>query len=315
MRECRTLRPDYQTGRSSCQAAFLIKSSAGGRHARVETAAATAMIPTDMLRRPLILMLCLSTGCSTVPKAGVERRMNGMVYVLPGIEGKSRFNISVAKGLADGGVEAAIEIFDWTTWTGPFGWFVHLTDERRNRINAIKLARTVIRYRKQHPYRPVYLVAHSGGAGIALMAAELLPEHMRLEGIILLAAAVDPDRNLIYALSRTRRGIWNFYSKHDIGFLVLGTSLFGTIDRKFGASAGAVGFNVPEDLPREFAELYKKKLHQIEYDPVMAHDGNPGSHSGWTKPRFVSTWLAPIIRGTNTLITGGDRAETDTHEE
>ena len=41
-----------------------------------------------------------------------ERLQRGLVLVLPGVEGESCLNHSIARGLADGGVEAAIEIFD-----------------------------------------------------------------------------------------------------------------------------------------------------------------------------------------------------------
>ena len=241
------------------------------------------------------LVAAILPGCSRVPRPTLEQKQVSMVYVLPGVEGKSRYNVRIAKGLIKGGVKGAVQIYDWTTGGGPFVWLVHLAHQRRNRIEAIRLARHIVKYQKTHPDRPVFLVAHSGGAGIALMAVERLPGHTPVEAVILLGGAVSPEWDLTKALARTRRGLWNFYSGRDIVFLVLGTSIFGTIDRKHGPSAGAVGFEVPGDLADEAAELYESRLHQVPYDRTMSPLGHNGGHGGWTSPAFVARWLAPII--------------------
>ncbi len=219
-----------------------------------------------------------------------------MVYILPGIEGRSPANESIARGLVLGGVLGEVKIFDWTTWTGTLGWYIHLADVERNKIQATRLARAIVRHRKRHPDGPVYLIAHSGGAEIALSATELLPRSLPVEGVVLLAGAVSPQRDLTDALQRTRRGIWNFHSPYDVAFLVLGTAIFGTSDRQHCSAAGAVGFELPGHATEETARLYARRLFQIRYDWSMARDGNPGTHSGWTHPRFVAKWLAPIIR-------------------
>jgi len=241
------------------------------------------------------LILVSQAGCVSAPRPSLEQKQRAMVYVLPGIEGESRFNINIAKGLIRGGVDGAVTVHDWTTRAGSLGWFLHLADERRNRSEAIRLARRIIKYQETFPNRPVYLVAHSGGAGIALMALERLPHFASVDAVVLLAAAVSPDHNLAKALAHTRRGIWNFYSNRDVGFLMLGTSLFGTIDRAHGPSAGAVGFSAPVDTSDEADRLYVEKLHQIPYVREMADDGNLGGHGGWTNPGFVARWVAPII--------------------
>lgn len=218
-----------------------------------------------------------------------------MVYVLPGIEGPSRINRNIVRGLLDGGIEGAVEIFDWSTTAGPFGWYVHLTDIRRHRVEAFRLARRIVRYQRAYPDRPIFLVAHSGGAGIALSAVEILPETAGVDGVILLAAAVSPQRDLSRALTQTRRGIWNFHSLRDFGFLVVGTTLFGTIDRQHRPSAGALGFDLPENADDDRRALYTEKLHEVPYAKEMSHDGNLGTHNGWTRRTFVANWIAPII--------------------
>ncbi len=242
-----------------------------------------------------ILVLTVLPGCAVHPLPTGEQKKLGAVYILPGIEGRSYANRNIARGLKRGGVMSGISIFDWTTRIGFMGWYTHLTDTRRNRIEATRLARIILRYQRTHSDRPVTIIAHSGGTGIAVMAVEMLAKDRPIDAVILLAAALSPQRDLTRALMRTRRGIWNFYSPRDVGFLILGTSLFGTIDRKYGAGAGAVGFEVPDGSSEATAALYAGKLVQVRYHESMADDGNPGTHTGWTSRRFVARWLAPIV--------------------
>ena len=246
---------------------------------------------------PALVPMVAVCGCAPLPKPSVEQEQIRHVYVLPGIEGRSALNIAIANGLADGGVDGAITIHDWATWAGPLGWFVHLTNHRRNRVEAFRLARRIMKDQRTHPGCSIFLVAHSGGAGIALLAVEALSPAMPIDGVILLGGAVSPHRNLCSALERTKRGIWNFHSRRDVALLMLGTSLFGTMDRTFGPSAGAVGFKLPADLSEAEADYYAKKLHPMPYDRAMAEYGNHGTHNGWAKRKFVAAWLAPIIKG------------------
>lgn len=261
---------------------------------------------------PAALIALTLTGCVTLPMPTVDQKKISMVYILPGIEGHSIANQNIAKGLRMGGVEGAVSIFDWTTWGGPLGWYIHLTDTRRNRDQAARLARRIMKHIEVYGDRAVSVVAHSGGAGIALLAVEMLPATYKVDSVILLAAAVSPERDLTRALSHTRRGIWNFYSPRDIGFLVVGTSLFGTIDRRFGPGAGAVGFKIPQDLSAPAAQLYATGLKQVPFTKSMVADGNTGHHNGWTRRRFVAKWLAPIVKNAQGPVSAGAELATRT---
>ncbi len=241
------------------------------------------------------MLAILPAGCPRVPKATLDQQDVAMVYVLPGIEGRSVYNANIAKGLVRGGFEGAVEIYDWTTRAGPFGWLLHLAYHKRNRIKAIELARRIAHYEHAHPNRPVFLIAHSGGADVALMAAENLPVDVAIDGIILLAGAVSRDHNLTAAMEHTQRGIWNYYSTRDVGFLMIGTTVFGTSDRRFRPSAGALGFKTPPDLSPRAAELYEHKLFQVPYSSDMSKTGHYGGHTGWARPKFVAKYLAPIV--------------------
>jgi pimeloyl-ACP methyl ester carboxylesterase len=231
--------------------------------------------------------------------SATERLKNGLVVVLPGIEGRSKYNADILKGLNDGGVPCAIEIYDWGTIV-PLGALVNLAALDRNREQARQIAQRIVQYQQDYPDRPVHLVGHSGGGGVAVLALEALPPGHTVTSCLLLAAAISPDYDLTNALNHADEGVWNFYSDSDVGYLQVGTSLFGTIDRRHTRAAGAVGFKPrhPTTWRSRDTGAYAK-LHSIAYKSSMADAGNRGGHAGWTHRRFVSIWLAPIILATS----------------
>jgi pimeloyl-ACP methyl ester carboxylesterase len=224
-----------------------------------------------------------------------HRYEHGLIIVLPGIEGQSSLNRNIARGLNDAGIPAAIEIYDWSSGFPLAKLLIDLTAERRNRRHARKLAQHIQRYRYRFPHRPVHLIGHSGGGGLAVYALEALPAEEPIESALLLAPALSQEYNLSRALRRTKYGIWNFYSRADVGFLRVGTTIFGTIDREHGTAAGAAGFKRPGYLSFASTELYRTKLHQVQYTRRMAQSGNLGGHTGWASRRFARDWLAPLV--------------------
>jgi pimeloyl-ACP methyl ester carboxylesterase len=233
-------------------------------------------------------------GCRAKDIVTADRLKNGLVVVLPGIEGRSRLNASLVRGLKQGGVPSAIEIYDWGTGS-PVGFIVHLTALERNRREAQRIAKRILSYQSTFPGRPVHLIGHSGGGGITLLTLEYLPRETSISSAILLAGAVSPDYDLRRALDRTDFGLWNFYSERDIAFLTLGTTIFGSVDRSHGRAAGAVGFKEPSSLTRDERKIYAEKLHDVPYSSRMKRSGNRGTHTGWVQERFVAQWLAPIL--------------------
>lgn len=241
-----------------------------------------------------VALLSLWTGCSTTDLRQPQRYGYGLVIILPGIEGTSPLNANIARGLAEGGVPSAVEVYDWT-FARSMSWLVNLADESRNRHHGAEVARRIISYQNRYPGRPVHLVGHSGGGGVAVFALEALPPDRAVTSALLLAPALSPDYDLRRALRRTQCGIWNFYSSQDVGFLGLGTTIFGTIDREHGSAAGAVGFREPSGLGEEGARLYRMRLHQVRYTERMARSGHSGGHTGWASRQFVRQWLAPLV--------------------
>ena len=225
----------------------------------------------------------------------IERFQHGYTLVLPGIDTANVFDSNLAQGLKDGGVETAVEVDDWTTGN-PLLMLIHLRHLERNKREARRIAGRIVRCQDTFPGRPVYMVGHSAGGGVALLTLEALPPDRNVTAVILLAAAVSPDLDLAYHLSRTEAGIWNLYSPLDVPLLMVGTTLAGTVDGRHTAAAGAVGFQIPADLGPDARRLYRSKLRQVPYDCRMSAHGNFGGHFGSTGIDFSREYIAPIIR-------------------
>ena len=216
------------------------------------------------------------------------------MLVLPGIEGQSLLNHSMARGLADGGVRSAIEVFDWTT--GVILMFLyHLRSSRRHKVQSEKIARRIVEYQRAYPGRPVHLVGHSGGGAMAVFSLERLPADVKIASAILLLAGISPRYNLARALAHVEQGIFNFHSRFDVFFLGLGTVAFGTMDGPHTVSAGKVGFRVPDKLDASERELYEKRLHQVPFRAAMIADFNFGGHMGVSNRAFVARHVAPLV--------------------
>jgi pimeloyl-ACP methyl ester carboxylesterase len=231
------------------------------------------------------------SGCVGQPYVSNDRLGKGLVIVLPGIEGRSPFNLAVCGGLDDGKVEYAIELYDWTSRWGPVA---NLRNEERNRVQAQLVADRVADYQRAYPGRPVFLVGQSGGGAIAVWAAEALPAGRKVDGVVLLAVALSPGYRLDKALQRSRRGIVSFYSWRDWVFLSVGTKVFATMDGQHGDSAGREGFLCP-GLDESQADLYER-LFEIGWNPRMAGAGNFGLHLTSGAGEFVRYYVAPLVR-------------------
>ena len=237
----------------------------------------------------LAVLSCV--GCSLQqPYVTEERLARGLVIVLPGIEGPSLLNSGIRRGLADGGVDYALELYDWTSKWGPLH---SLIDEPRNRGQAQEIVDRIAGYRREYPRNPVFLVGRSSGAAIAVWVAEALPAGEQLEGIVLLAASLSPQYPLAKALANSQRGIVSFRSELDVFFLMLGTTTLKAADRSRGPAAGRAGFRRPpaEGWPSEYDRLF-----EIVWTWRMIPTGHLGMHATSGKAGFVSTYVAPLIR-------------------
>lgn len=222
-----------------------------------------------------------------------ERLDRGLVIILPGIEGRSVLNYSIGWGLLDAGCQYAIEVDDWTT-----GYKlppIHLCWLERNQRQAARIAGRIEDYRTSYPGRPVHLMGHSGGGGITLLTLEALSHPHSVTSAILFAPAVSPSMNLSTALSRVEQNITHFHSPLDVFLLGIGTMLLGTIDRKYGLSAGNTGFEFPRDADASVKQLYQERLIQHRFTPDMIRHWNLGGHFGCVNRVFVHDRIAPLI--------------------
>jgi pimeloyl-ACP methyl ester carboxylesterase len=242
-----------------------------------------------MKKGTFLFVLLLVAGCSNPqPYVTPSRMERGLVIVLPGIEGPSRFNRAICLGLNEGGTDCAIETYDWTSIWGPL---YNLRASTRNRRQADNVADLVVQYQMAYPGRPVYLVGQSGGGAIAVWTAELLPPEHKVDGIILLAASLSPYYMLDLAIQRSRQGIVSFYSDRD--WFLLGTNLTGTMDGEMASSAGRTGFLYAEGAarPKDYSRLF-----QVPWDRQMGRAGNTGGHLTSGSAGFVAKYVAPLIQ-------------------
>ncbi|MGB7159377.1 MAG: hypothetical protein WBD40_15020 [Tepidisphaeraceae bacterium] len=231
-------------------------------------------------------------GCGSTPVHRPAAKLEPKPYLLhlPGITGAFSVHDKYLAALNAGGFDAQTGIYDWTNGRVPV--FV-LGSRQRNREEALKVAALITAKYRADPQRPIYLTCESGGAGIAVWALEALPDDVQVEAAVFIAAAVSPGYDLSPALRHVRSRMYAISSKRDALVLGLGTSLFGTMDRRHGNSAGLVGFKPP--AAPAFPEQYAK-VEQVPYESKWWSEyGNDGTHWSAMTPRFASGWLAPRL--------------------
>jgi pimeloyl-ACP methyl ester carboxylesterase len=224
------------------------------------------------------------------------RLEHGLIIILPGIEGCSSVNDSIARGLVAGQLSHAIQIIDWRRFR-PWNP-LHLAMQRHNRTQARAIAELIVRYQCDFPGQPVHLIGHSAGAGMALFVLEHLSEDQAVTSVTLLSAAVSRRFDVERLLDRTTAGIWNFYSPLDLPTVGIGTMLFGTMDRRHAVSAGALGFQTKHHnlMSSEDPQQQHPRLNQIPYQKGMAKSWNFGGHFGSTNAVLVRDNIVPICR-------------------
>jgi hypothetical protein len=245
------------------------------------------------------LILLFLSSAAAAPKERDERKHTpnpgsgtGIVFVVGGVGGLDPLGISAQWMLPRAGVHHEVREWIWTHGAGHF--IKDLQDEPYLLRKASELSNEILEIKRESPDRPIFLLARSGGTGLVLAAAERLPL-ATLERIILLSAAVSPNRDLRPALRATKKEIVSFYSTSDRLILGWGTRQFGTVDRIYGDSAGLVGFKIPSGLSPEDVALYSR-LVQVPWNARMILEGHLGTHLGSSMPEFVKKEIAPWLK-------------------
>ena len=228
----------------------------------------------------------LTAGCNSNGDYLTEDRLaNGLVIILPGIEGQSELNQNIRRGLIAGGVHRAIPIHSWGRPIPIAGVLINQVDFIGNRLAGVGVANLIKNYQDGHPGKPVHVVGHSGGGGVAVFAAEALPENRKIDGLVLLSASISSAYDLKKAAKRCTKGIVNFYNPDDAGLLGIGTTVLGTVDGTHGPSAGLLGFDKAGEKGHE--NVYQVKL--------TGPDTGDDPHASTTHVGFVSSRVVPWV--------------------
>jgi hypothetical protein len=217
----------------------------------------------------------------------------GLVIVVGGVGGLDWCGIALRYLLKAKRLPYVIQLVPWGLGFGR--WYADLTNVTNRDAHARGIAETIRRSRASRPDCPVYVVAKSGGSGVAVMALELLDKDA-VERVVLLAPALSPRYNLTAAIRAVRREIVVFWSPFDLLVLGAGTRVLGTIDRVNTVGAGLIGFRAPLREPGEQARngAYAK-LRQVRWNIRMAASGNFGGHMGPDSPLFLSRYVIPLL--------------------
>jgi hypothetical protein len=226
-------------------------------------------------------------GLADDPRQGDAR---GLVLAVGGVGGLDFCGIALRYVLAATRLPHAIQLVRWGHGFGR--WHADLTDAANHEAAALLIAATVRGYKSGPKDGHVFVVAKSGGAGVAVKALELLDEQS-VERAVLLAPALSPGYDLTRALRAVRSEIVVFWSPLDLLVLGAGTRWLGTIDRLKTVSAGLVGFQVP---PEEARSREYGKLRQVRWHPGMAATGYFGGHWGPDSPWFLKKYVVPLLR-------------------
>jgi hypothetical protein len=209
----------------------------------------------------------------------------GIIYILPGIQGVDYHYKNIRRGLRGSGLQCAIKIHPWGCRIPGIKLAINETDVRDDRGWGKKIAQEIQDYQQHYPGRPIYMIGQSGGCAICVFTAELLASvgSPPLEGLVLLDASLSADYDLQPALNHCRKGIVNFYNLSDVALLEVGTEIFGNLDGSRGTSAGRTGFE------NAYAELYQVQTTKDMVSPFAS------PHFADTSTAFTARYIAPWI--------------------
>ncbi len=247
-------------------------------------------------RRPLTALLVLALlafplGCSaaTPNPPATQPAWTGDYHLhLCGISGYRNIDRSFVRGLADGGLHARIDHYDWTTADPGLG---SLLAHKRNEQESAKVAKILLAHYRANPNARITVTAHSGGCAIIAWALEKLPPDVRIDSVVMLAPALSPGYDLTAMLRHVSGHLYVFYSQYDDIVLGAGTSLFGTMDGVKTDAAGKVSFTEPQGAD---AAQYQK-LEQFPYERAWLKLGDIGDHVGTMTHAFGERIIAPLL--------------------
>lgn len=191
---------------------------------------------------------------------------------------------TTCRGLRQAGFGGKIVYWRWhTMWAGSLLLPV-IMGSRNTEKQARRLATFLERRKQVYPERPVYLVGYSAGGYVAVRALELLADDVCVDGVVIMAGALSPTRDLSIAAKHTNRPLTVCSSVLDWWIIGLGTWLFGTLDRKHTPSVGMVG-----------VRSRTSGVSEIRWHPAMVRLGHWGGHFAASCSGFVRSCVAPAL--------------------
>ncbi len=237
-----------------------------------------------------LAMYCAALCCvgCTAPRGISNTTAATHVVVLPGIMGSGLSIGSIKRLIENELADTSAQVYDWTRVEQYTFALSNLKRYSLNLARAKALANQIVAWRRTHPDVKLYVVAISGGVGVAVFAAESLPEDFHLRGMVLLSGAVTPQYDLTKTMQVSEKGILAYSSDKDTLILREGTRRHGTMDRVFSQSAGYSGFVQPVDD--------QSRLRQLYWQEGDRRWGNNGGHKGSLAKPYFREFILPFLQ-------------------
>ena len=263
------------------------------------------------VRRTLIrlLVFCCAwaiSGCATKSvwhpdeseAARQARLTRGCIFYFDGAGGgtaRENYAGGVMRGLRDAGYPGEAQMMAWETGRGLFADEVASVSYKR--AKAVRDAKQIRAYRRDHPAAPASLLGFSAGTAESVFALERLGETVNVDRVVFLGAAISRDYDLTEALKRVRDKLYVITSTHD-RMLGIAMPFSGTADRKFhDPGAGLRGFVLPRGASAATRKLYAEKIVTIPYEKEFRKDKDKGLHFDNVKEGFIRDFVAPLLMG------------------
>jgi hypothetical protein len=268
----------------------------------------------------LLSMMTLAGGCGAIAyeesvrhreDPAVQRKLEpyGKIYYLDGAGNLGFGQDTVPRALHAAGFRGDVEVYVWTSFTGPLGDQLIRFNAR---VHGQELSKRIQAYRRRYPTTPVYLIGLSAGTGVATWAVGDLPGDMHVDGMALLGSSLASNYDMTACLQRIRGDVTVYYSDRD-GVLNGFIPITGTIDgQHFVEPAGLVGMRLPPRANEQTRRLYKEKIRNIGWRPAFAKYGYVGGHTDGTSFDFVRCIVAPQMIPS---LTGSPLTPTHQSEE
>ncbi len=214
---------------------------------------------------------------------------NGLVIYLDGAGNLGYGQDTVPSGLQAAGFRGDIENIIWTSFTGPLGDQVIRANAF---LRADEVTRKIVKFHKNYPDAPVYVIGLSAGTGVAVWGVERLPADVRVESIVLLGSSLSSTFNMTKCLRHVNNKVFVLTSPQDAvlsGFI----PVTGTIDGAYLVEpAGLAGLRPPTGIKPDDLKAYQDKIINIPWRSSFETLGNAGGHTDATSHAFVKEYIA-----------------------